>query len=149
MTRRYTQKKGQKNEKKKGGYRGSLGSASTHGAFTTGATQELKQMGGTHSRATQKSIEKLLKKQKNIAEAAEAAKKAAEAAKKAENNAKRAIHEAIEIQREQHAQNRKMINSLVHQLEKKQSSAKPFVPRPVNNQIEKKMKNMVNNIVGK
>ena len=59
MARRFTQKK-------KGGYRGSLGGAPMRGAFTTGAQQELKQMGGTHSRATQKFINKSLKRQKML-----------------------------------------------------------------------------------
>jgi|LakMenEpi03Aug12_release.lakeMendotaPanAssembly.Ray.scaffolds.fasta_scaffold5950968_1 hypothetical protein len=61
MPRRSTQKKGHK----KGGYRGSLGGSPMHGAFTSGATQELNQMGGVRYHSSKKFMNKSLKKHRN------------------------------------------------------------------------------------
>lgn len=150
MPRRSTQKKGHK----KGGYRGSLGGSPMHGAFTTGASQELKQMGGV-SRATQKFINKSLKKQRNAIAAANAAKKAANhaaaAAQKAANNAQRAINAANEMKRienERKIQNRKMINDLVQKLGQKHRSVTPFLTNEQKAQ-NAHYQNMVNKLVGK
>ena len=148
MVRRFTQKK------KKGGYRGSLGGAPMRGAFTTGAQQELKQMGGV-SRATEKSIKKALKTQKNAANAAKkAANNAAANAKKAANNAQRARNSVNAIQRaqnEQKAQNRIMINDLVQKLGHKHRSIAPYVPLLTNEQKAQNVhyRKMVNDLVGK
>jgi hypothetical protein len=115
MARRFTQRK------KKGGYRGSLG-APMRGAFTTGAQQELKQMGGgspRRSRSTQKFINKSLQKQKIAANAVKTA-----------TNAKHAKNAAIRLQIEQ----RKMVNDLVRMFEAHHGAslkhnAKAYVPK--------------------
>jgi hypothetical protein len=148
MARRFTQKK-------KGGYRGSLGGAPMRGAFTTGAQQELKQMGGV-SRATQKFMKKALKAQQNAANAASAASKkaannaaaakkaannaaaaskkaannAAAASKKAANNAQRAKNAAARLK----AKNDEIVKDLVQRLEKHQRSIAPFSSKLTNAQ---------------
>ena len=148
---------------KKGGYRGSLGGAPMHGALTTGATQELNQLGGVrhHSHATKKAIQKALHKQQKAANAVAAAKNAINAAKRAENNAQRAKNNALRAEinaqrakNEQKEQNRKMINQLVQQLEHKkrrntQRSASPFIPSSVHNNQNRHYQKMVNDLVGK
>jgi pyruvate/2-oxoglutarate dehydrogenase complex dihydrolipoamide acyltransferase (E2) component len=139
MARRHTQKKG--------GYRGSLGGAPMHGALTTGATQELNQMGGVrhHSRATKKAIQKALNKQQKAANAA-AAKNAMNAAKMAENNVQR-------VKNERKKQNREMIDKLVQQLENKQrrntARSTSFIPPSVHSNQNINYHKMVNDLVGK
>jgi len=143
MPRRFTQKK-------KGGYRGSLGGAPMRGAFTTGSQQELKQMGGVPSRATQRFLNKALKQQRNAATAKKAANNAIAAARKAENNAQRAIHAANEIrraEREQKERNRAMVNNLVRRLGNKQRSIVPFVSEAEKEQNAHYQK-MVTDLVG-
>ena len=115
MSRRFTQKK-------KGGYRGSLGGAPIRGAFTTGSQQDSKQMGGgspQRSKATQKFISKSLKRQSIAASAVKSA-----------TNAQHAKHAANRLKAEQ----RKMVNELVamynaHHGASLKHNAKAYVPK--------------------